>query len=142
MLCPAAREPKMNASDPRPRTHPYSNLERVFVLVVAALKAEASARTLVGASIAACSSATNSKTGNPNAGQVRLPLPLLRRSPARCAMHAVDQLCALRVVRRSAESSWRGITRARDVQDLRRATKEIRAKRAMLPQRRHKAPRI
>ena len=41
-----------------------------------------------------------------------------------------------------AESSWREITRARDVQDLRRATKEIRAKRAMLPQRRHKALRI
>ena len=74
--------------------------------------------------------------------QVRLRLPLLRRSPARCAMHAVDQLCDLRVVRRSAESSWREITRARDVQDLRRATKEIRAKRAMLPQRRHKALRI
>jgi PPP family 3-phenylpropionic acid transporter len=27
-LCATAREPKMNASDPRPRTHPYSNLKR------------------------------------------------------------------------------------------------------------------
>jgi len=48
---------------------PYSNLKRVSELVAAALRARASARTLVGASIAACRSATASKTGNPNAGR-------------------------------------------------------------------------
>jgi hypothetical protein len=30
MLCPTAREPKMNASDPRPRTHPYHKFEHRF----------------------------------------------------------------------------------------------------------------
>jgi hypothetical protein len=59
----------MNASDPRPRTHPYSNLKRVGKLVFAAHRAKASARTVVGASIAACRSATESKGGNPTAGK-------------------------------------------------------------------------
>jgi hypothetical protein len=42
--------------------------------------------------------------------QERLLPPALRRLPGRSAMHGNDQLCGLRAVRRSAESSWRAIT--------------------------------
>ena len=41
----------------------------VVELVVAVHKAKASARTVVGASVAACRSATDSKSGNPTAGK-------------------------------------------------------------------------
>jgi hypothetical protein len=43
--------------------------QRIVELVVAAHKAKACARTVVGASIAACRSATDSKSGNPTAGK-------------------------------------------------------------------------
>ena len=134
----------MNASDPRPRTQPYSNLERIVELVVAAHKAKASARTVVGASIAACRSATDSKSGNPTAG---------KKTSAAAAPSAAQIARTMRNAwNRSARRPASGaeisrIIVARDnvrpgVQGLRHATKAILARRVKPPQTRHRALKI
>ena len=52
--CPDAKVPMMNAADPAPRTQPYSKPTQETPRGLAAANANASAKTVVGASIAAC----------------------------------------------------------------------------------------